>query len=177
LAATFAAIKAEIPDSRLTVLGKHSGLTGRFLRDTVSFGLEESVSTIGFVDDVELMRLYQSATALLHPSLYEGCPMSVLEAMSQGCPVLGFRIPSLVYLAGDKMRKLLAPPGDLKSLASAAILLGTDHALRAAVSREARDRVRSCFSSLQCIEAYERLFLAVDSAPRSGQLTSSNLTK
>jgi glycosyltransferase involved in cell wall biosynthesis len=46
------------------------------------------VSSLGFVDDAELARLYRGAGALIYPSLYEGFGLPVLEAMASGTPVV-----------------------------------------------------------------------------------------
>ena len=56
---------------------------------------------LGFVDSHELIALYNQATALLMPSLYEGFGLPVLEAMSCGCPVITSKCGSLPEVAGD----------------------------------------------------------------------------
>jgi alpha-1,3-rhamnosyl/mannosyltransferase len=52
----------------------------------------------------ELVRLYQGASALAFPSLYEGFGMPVLEAMACGCPVACSNVTSLPEVAGDAAR-------------------------------------------------------------------------
>lgn len=56
---------------------------------------------LGFVPTEDLVRLYNSASALLFPSLYEGFGLPVLEAMQSGCPVITSRNGSLAEVAGD----------------------------------------------------------------------------
>ena len=63
--------------------------------------LEGQVLFPGFVGDDELIALYQMATALVFPSLYEGFGLPILEAMMAGCPVIAAHTSSLPEVAGD----------------------------------------------------------------------------
>ncbi len=64
-------------------------------------GLKERVHLAGFVSDDELRALYQSADLYVHPSLYEGFGLPVLEAMASGTPVLASNLSSLPEVAGN----------------------------------------------------------------------------
>jgi glycosyltransferase involved in cell wall biosynthesis len=55
----------------------------------------------GYVTDAELRALYQSATCLVYPSLYEGFGLPPLEAMTCGCPAVVARAASLPEVCGD----------------------------------------------------------------------------
>lgn len=52
-------------------------------------------------DDYALAAHYRGARALVYPSLYEGFGLPLLEAMSQGCPVICARAGSIPEVAGD----------------------------------------------------------------------------
>ena len=56
---------------------------------------------LGYVTSNELNYLYNLASVLLMPSLYEGFGLPVLEAMSCGCPVITSKEGSLSEVAGD----------------------------------------------------------------------------
>jgi glycosyltransferase involved in cell wall biosynthesis len=58
------------------------------------------VKYVGYIDDAELKRLYRDSLALLFPSHYEGFGLPVVEAMSQGCPVITRRNTSLPEVGG-----------------------------------------------------------------------------
>jgi glycosyltransferase involved in cell wall biosynthesis len=61
----------------------------------------DRIRRLNRVDDEELRRLYQGARAFVHPSLYEGFGIPILEAMTCGCPVVASRIPSTEEVAGE----------------------------------------------------------------------------
>ena len=57
--------------------------------------------SLGFVSDEDLVAIYNLASVLVMPSIYEGFGLPVLEAMKSGCPVICSRGGSLPEVAGD----------------------------------------------------------------------------
>jgi len=70
-------------------------------RHVVELGIQDSVLLLSGVGDAELCRLYNRANAFIHPSLYEGFGIPLLEASACGCPVVASRIPSTVEIMGE----------------------------------------------------------------------------
>jgi len=64
-------------------------------------GIYDRVCLLDKVDDEALCYLYNTAVALVYPSLYEGFGIPLLEAMACGCPIVASRIPATVEVAGD----------------------------------------------------------------------------
>lgn len=62
---------------------------------------EEGITHIEFVESEDLIALYNAALALVHPSLYEGFGLTLLEAMACGTPVIACRSASIPEIAGD----------------------------------------------------------------------------
>jgi glycosyltransferase involved in cell wall biosynthesis len=60
-----------------------------------------NIISLGFVEDDELVALYNSAHLFLMPSLYEGFGLPILEAMQSGCPVVCSDKGSLGEVAGN----------------------------------------------------------------------------
>lgn len=64
-------------------------------------GIAEKVRLAGFVDDSSLVKLYQKASCLFFPSLYEGFGLPVLEGLACGLPVASANTSSLPEVAGN----------------------------------------------------------------------------
>jgi glycosyltransferase involved in cell wall biosynthesis len=101
----------------------------------------------GFLDDVELLGrvahaevpdLMASADVFVFPSLFEGSAVVTYEALACGLPVIV--TPEAGSVARDGMEGVLVPSADSERLANAMERLGTDPALRAAMSQAARSR-------------------------------------
>jgi glycosyltransferase involved in cell wall biosynthesis len=90
----FDLIRHERPELRLVLTG--SGLENLPARP--------GVEVRGHVPREELVRLYQSAEALVFPSLYEGFGLPPLEAMACGCPVTVSAAGALPEVCGDAAR-------------------------------------------------------------------------
>jgi glycosyltransferase involved in cell wall biosynthesis len=90
----FALLRRHRPELRLVLTG--SGLE-RLPRPP-------GVEVRGHVPRLELIRLYQTASALVFPSLYEGFGLPPLEAMACGCPVAAARAGALPETCGEAAR-------------------------------------------------------------------------
>jgi glycosyltransferase involved in cell wall biosynthesis len=105
--------------------------------------LEGSVRFPGHVSDEELIALYQMATCLVFPSLYEGFGLPVLEAMMAGCPVIASSGSSLPEIAGSA--GLLVNPQNAEDIASAMLRVAQEQELRTHMADEGRKQA-SLFS-------------------------------
>jgi glycosyltransferase involved in cell wall biosynthesis len=89
-------------------------------------------------DPARLAELYAKATALVHPSLYEGFGLTVLEAMSAGAPVIAARSPGVVEVGGEAVRYV--EPDSADELAAAMTDVGAGEPLRQELSERGRRR-------------------------------------
>jgi glycosyltransferase involved in cell wall biosynthesis len=83
-------------------------------------GLERQLTFLGYLDDAGLKAEYQSARCLIFPSLYEGFGLPILEAQSQGCPVISADNSSLREIGGAGCRYF--PTGGLEALTDLMLL-------------------------------------------------------
>ena len=107
-----------------------------------NFGLGKRVHHLGYVSNDELQSLYRHASFYLHPSLFEGFGLTVLEAMAAGCPVITSNVSSLPEVAGDAA--VLVDPYSAESIAEAIRSFANDNALREAYRARGLERVK-CF--------------------------------
>jgi glycosyltransferase involved in cell wall biosynthesis len=108
---------------------------------------------LGFLPHVELERLYASAAVVVLPSLHEGVPVCLLEAMAHGRAVVATNVGGMPELVEDGYTGILVEPGDPKALRAAIERLLADAELRESLGRAARARVRQICSWDQVIDA------------------------
>lgn len=82
----------------------------------------EGLHQLGYVPAEALAALYQQATALLFPTLYEGFGLPILEAFYHGCLVVTSRVSSMPEVAGDAA--VLVDPYTVENIAE-----GIEHVL------------------------------------------------
>lgn len=80
--------------------------------------LEGSIRFLGPVDQGQAQRLYGCADLVLFPTrVPEGMPKVVLEALSCGCPVVGYDFASRPDIGGPEEGLIAVDPGDVEALA------------------------------------------------------------
>ena len=117
--------RAGLRDHRLVLAGLDSGEAGRL--DELAGGAPLELS--GYVSDRRLDALIREADLVVHPSLYEGFGLVLLEAMARGTPVLAAQAGSLPETGGEAAAYF--DPGDPDSLRDQLHRLLTDPAERA----------------------------------------------
>ncbi len=100
--------------------------------------LSNAVKILGFVPQDDLPALYRGAAAFLFPSRYEGFGLPVLEALSQGTPVIAGETSSLPEVGGDAV--LYCRPDDPEDIALAIKNILTRPDVRARLAERARER-------------------------------------
>jgi glycosyltransferase involved in cell wall biosynthesis len=129
----FGRIAPSLPDHRFVIVGQSGWKYGEVLQEARRPALANKVVLTGYLPEEELPVLYNHATALVYPSLYEGFGLPLVEAMACGTPVLTSSGSSLSEVAQDAA--LLVPPLEEDKLADAMSALATDEGLRADLRR------------------------------------------
>jgi glycosyltransferase involved in cell wall biosynthesis len=111
-----------------------------------------AVRALGHRDDVA--DLLAAADVVCLTSEAEAAPMSALEAMAVGKPVISTRVGGVDELVVDGETGILVPPGDEPGLAAALVALAHDPARARSLGRRGADRQRSCFHADRMAEAY-----------------------
>lgn len=119
-------------------------------------GIAERVRFWGVRADVA--DILNAADLFTLPSQYEGNPMSVMEAMAAGLPVVATAVGGVPELVEDQRTGILVPPEDCSSLTQALQLLLNDETRRRQMGQAALQRARNCFDIRQTVRAYENLY-------------------
>jgi glycosyltransferase involved in cell wall biosynthesis len=90
-------------------------------------------------------------------SVHEGVPLTVLESMAAGLPVVATAVGALSDLVTDGVEGFLVPSGDHLALADRLAALADDPALRALLGAQARDRAERDFSIDRTVRGYQHL--------------------
>jgi glycosyltransferase involved in cell wall biosynthesis len=100
----------------------------------------------GPVTREEVAQILRQATVFAFPSRKEGLPMSILEAMASGKPIVSYRISAIERVITHGEDGLLVAPGDIKGLASAIKALLLDDNLRVRLGGKARSTALEKYS-------------------------------
>ncbi|GGH10925.1 hypothetical protein GCM10007036_07730 [Alsobacter metallidurans] len=162
LLAAAPAILSERPDARFLWVG--AGPLVDDLRGEIDRrGLSDAILLLGRRDDVP--DLMAGADLLVSPSLFEGHPLVVLEAMAAGLPIVATDVPG-TRDAVDRATALLVPPDDPPGLARAALAALGDRRGAETRARAARDHWAERFDADRMAEDHLALYWATLAAQR-----------
>jgi glycosyltransferase involved in cell wall biosynthesis len=119
-------------------------------------GIERRVTFLGFRDDVP--RLMQCSDVVVLPSLFEGLPVSILEAMAASVPVVATAIGGTDEAVVDGVTGLLVPPRDAHALAAAIDRVVSDRRLAGALADAAAVRVAELFGVERLVAGVEAVY-------------------
>jgi glycosyltransferase involved in cell wall biosynthesis len=151
--------------ARVVVVGEGGGREG-LLRLAAS--LEVPLELPGWTDDP--WRPLAAADVVVLPSRSEGWPLSLVEAMLAGRPVVATRVGSVPEIVRDGETGLLVDSGDIRALADALSMLRDDPGRRARLGAAARARATARLTVGHMVAAYEALWDELLSAHRAPRL-------
>lgn len=120
-------------------------LNAEFLRLAQGLGVADRVELLGHREDT--YELLQAMDMFVLPSLHEGIPMALLEAMAAGLPVIASRVGGIPEVIEDHVSGILVEPGDPCGLALICRRLMHDAELSERLGQAAKRRVKERFSS------------------------------
>jgi glycosyltransferase involved in cell wall biosynthesis len=117
------------------------------MRDSLFPGYQEDVGPF-----------FAAFDAFVLPSGNEGTPVTAIEALSSGCPVVATRVGGVPDVVTDGEDGFLVEPGDVDGLAAKLALLANDPALRATMGDAGRKRMRGRYTVDRLIDDIDRLY-------------------
>ena len=151
-------------DLRLIIIGDEITSHPEVRRAVLQTRMEQSVRFLGFVPFDTLKVFYESASAFIFPSLYEGFGLPPLEAMASGTPVIASKLSSLPEaVAGAAM---LINPENVFDMARGIEEVLLDDRLRATLIEQGYQRARQ-FSWSRTAEQVLEIYREVAQATRA----------
>ncbi len=158
---SFLKAKKEGLQGSLVIMGRKDPAFEKSFPELAAKGRQEDIFYLSGVSKNTLRALYQSACALVHPSLYEGFGLTLLEAMAGGTPVIALRTSSIPEVAGDA--GLLVDPAAENGLAEAMLRMERSAQLRDELSVKGRSQAEK-FSwkdtARKTIQVYQRAMMS-----------------
>ena len=143
------------PDTRFLIAG--DGPKAQEYRELArAFHMESKVIFLGRCD--AMPDFYASLDVFVLPSLDEGMPIALLEAMASGKPVIASNVGSIDRLVRDKVNGLLIAPGDFNALTVAMLSLASERDGLPQLGDEARRDVLQHHSGRQMASQYLKLY-------------------
>lgn len=133
----FALLKARYPEATLTVAGFGSE-EEKLRRLAASLGIG-GVRFVGAVDPLAIANFYEESDIFVNSSVLDNQPVSVLEAIASGLPVVSTGPGDIAHMVRDGKAGLIVPQGDPQAMAKAvaSLLENPDRAL--IMARRARE--------------------------------------
>lgn len=132
-----------------------------------SLDLQEMVEFVGPIESDRKRELLQQANVFILPSLNEGQPYAILEAMSAGLPVVSTNVGCIPEMIRDGIEGFLIAPGEIDTLADRIVRLLADQALRETMGRAARQRFLARYIYDRFAEDVRSVFAEVSRDTRS----------
>jgi len=151
-------IVGEVPWAIFLILGDGPS-RGDLEKLVVKMGLKENVIFAGFQKDMN--SIYGALDIVVQPSLREGTPISLLEAMSFGKPIVATKVGGVGEVLKENETGILIPPASAEAISEGILRLIKDHSLRERLAKRAREVVRESFSVEKMAQAYRRIYSEV----------------
>lgn len=169
--AALAQARVAAPDARLVVAGD-GGYAESLRRRAADLGLGDAVSFLGFVPHAELPDILAAGDVFVMPSLcHEAFPVSILEALSVGLPVVASRVGGVPAAITPGATGYLVTPGDASALAAALLSLLAAPGRRRAMGALGRRTAEARYSRAATTQAVEDVVRAVVARDVAGQAT------
>jgi glycosyltransferase involved in cell wall biosynthesis len=148
--------RAGLPDTWQVAIAGQGELEGVLRAFISEAGLVGRAHILGHRDDVP--DLLAGADIFTMPSLWEGLPVALLEAMFACKPVIASACSGIPEAIESGTHGLLVPPGDQDALAEVLRRVLSDPDLRGRLGEAARDRASERYSVAAMVDAYEVVY-------------------
>ena len=151
----FSRVKKEMPNSELVIVGQ-GRLQDKLSAEAAETGFKESIHFFGYRADVE--KILQAMDVFVMPSIAEGMPGALLEAMAAGIPCIATNVGGIPEVLEQGTLGKLVKPADEKELGEAMLDFAQAGATNKQVIDEARERIKSEYNHSVIIKKLEDIY-------------------
>lgn len=160
LADAFTALAARSPELQLTIAG--CVITEEEVKSYFPAEIHNRISVLPFLARDAMPAIYAAHDIFVFPSLMEGMPLTLLEAMAGALPVVTTNTCGMADLIEDELNGLLVPAADAAALANAIDRLRNSPELRSTLGLRAQDSARRYTWNLIARQLEQVFQLALD---------------
>ena len=153
----FAKVHTIVPETELEIVGDG------YLRDELEIQVQQLNLTNAVIMKGESDKIackLCSADVYVMSSDFEGLPVSVLEAMASGLPIVSTAAGGTVDIVTNGVNGLIVDVGNASQLAEAMLNLANDKNLRITMGQKSKERAQY-YSIEKCSEEYQRLYIGI----------------
>ncbi len=151
-----ARVDSELPVNVRFIMVGEGPLLEEIKQRCVTKGVEHRFIFTGVRNDVP--QILSVADLFILPSLHEGMPNVVLEAMASSVPVIATAVDGALEIIDHEVDGFLFPPKDVEALATQILRLVKHEDLRKSIIHNGNKKIASAFDQECITERYERLF-------------------
>ncbi|MDD4939328.1 MAG: glycosyltransferase family 4 protein [Candidatus Omnitrophica bacterium] len=148
-------VKASLPQTKFLLVGD-GVLRGKIERLIRKLNLEKDVILAGWRKDIS--RVLSAVDVFVLTSLWEGLPISVLEAMASSKPLVTTNTGGVAEIVVEGKMGFLVAPHDMKGMSERLVALLKDEDLRARMGRNARESLNSDFTLTNMVTNSQNLY-------------------
>lgn len=156
-------LKETVAHQSIHLLIAGRGQIARYKRIARKLGVLDLTTFLGHVKDME--QFYGASDIYVHPTFYDSCSLTVLEALASGIPVITTRFNGAAdVIISDEGGKVLDNPGDVNALAEAiAIFLDRDRREKARIiTRHWIEKYTPEYNAEKTLEVYYKVLEKAD---------------
>lgn len=151
-------LKTQIDNFKCLIIGSGEEYAN-LMRLINHYKLEKTVQLLGAVESDKIRNYLLKATVFVLPSLSEGIPISVMEAMAMELPVIATNITGLPEIIDDGVNGYLVPPKNTRALADKIFYLYNNPEKQISLGKAALKTIKEKFNLTKNVARFEELLI------------------
>ncbi|MCM8785180.1 MAG: glycosyltransferase [Candidatus Omnitrophica bacterium] len=144
---------------RFYIIGEGE-LKQEILKRIKKYSIEQYFVLTGYVENIyDYLRIFD---IFVLPSLWEGCPVSLLESMGYGIASIATDVGDVPYIIENGETGYIVKSGDYKKMAERIINLIENKELREKIGQKAREKIKKDYYFEEMVKAYASTYNKVD---------------